>query len=328
MRVLVTGAAGFLGSHIARAVIAAGHSVRLLRRPSADTGLLDGLSAEQVEGDILAPASLAAAVLGIDAVVHAAAHMRGSGRLEDRIRSHVDGTQNLLSAAAQAGVRRFVYVSSVAALGIPDEPPAPSDADARPLDETHAWNAPPDLWPYGYAKFRAQELVRAATSMETVSLNPSVVLGAGDRHRVSNAIVWHIMHGRVPPILPGGVGVVHVEDVAEGALAALTRGRSGETYILNGENLRVEDLLTLVAEVVGVRPPRLRIPFGAARLLADGTDNLARWFRPQARPVLLQLAGRYFYFDNRKARRELGLDLGRTARAGVEDAAAWYRDHT
>ena len=124
------------------------------------------------------------------------------------------------------------------------------------------------------------------------------------------------------------MGVIHVEDVAEGVLGALEHGRPGERYILNGENLRVEDLLASVAAAVGRPPPRWRIPFGLARALADALDGAARIVAPGARPLLLQLAGRYFYYDNSKAIRELRVHLARTARDAAQQAADWYRQNS
>jgi dihydroflavonol-4-reductase len=330
MLILVTGATGFLGSNIARGLARTGHRVRALARPESRIDLLAGLPIEVIRGDVLIPGSLEPAVHGAEAVVHAAAQMRGGRSLQDRIASHVLGTRNLLAAARTAGVGRFVHISSVAALGIPDEPLAPTDASALPMDETHAWNAPPDLWPYGYAKHQAEQEVQraAAAGLEVVLVNPSIVLGAGDRKLVSNALVWHAARGRIPPIIPGGVGVVHVEDVVEGTLAALAHGRAGQRYILNGENLSVGQLVTLVSKVAGLPPPRVRLSLRTARALAQAADVLTRLVQPDARPVLLELAGRYFYFDNRKARAELGITLSRTAADGVEQALQWYRENS
>jgi dihydroflavonol-4-reductase len=326
--ILVTGATGFLGSNIARGLAHAGHRVRALARPGSSLDLLAGLPIQVVQGDVLVPATLEAALGGVDAVVHAAAQMRGGRSLDERMASHVLGTRNVLAGARHAGVGRFVHISSVAALGIPDEPLAPTDTSAMPMDETHAWNAPPDLWPYGYAKHQAELEVRSAVAagLDAVVVNPSIVLGAGDRKLVSNALIWHAARGRVPPIIPGGVGVVHIEDVVEGTLAALQRGRAGERYILNGENLSVEQLVTLVTEAVGLPPPRVRLSLRTARALARGADILTRLVQPDARPVLLELAGRYFYYDTRRARAELRVALSRTAAAGAGQALQWYRE--
>jgi dihydroflavonol-4-reductase len=327
--VLVTGATGFIGSNIARGLRAAGHRVRALARPLSRLDLVEGLDLEVVRGDILDPAGLSSAAGDVHAVVHAAAQMRGGSGWKDRTASHVLGTRNLLEASLSAGVRRFIYISSVAALGIPEAAFASSDDNAVLLDETHPWNAPAGLWPYGHAKFEAeQSVLKAATNgFAALSVNPSVVFGRGDRNLVSNALIWHAARGRLPPIIPGGVGVVHVEDVVEGTLAALDRGRSGERYILSGENLSVEALLHIVAGVAGVRQPRVHLSLRAARALAWATSLPAR-FGFGARPVMLELAGRYFYYNSQKARQELGVALRRPATEAIREAMEWYRGNS
>ena len=326
MRVLVTGATGFIGSHVARALFAGGATLRVVHRPDSPTGLIDDLPADHVLGDIFDRASLAAACRGVEAVVHCAAQMRGGGRPADRLESHVLGTRNMLAAAAGAGVRRFIYTSSVAALGIPPRPPAETVAPV-PLDESHTWRGDPGLWPYGYAKHQAEGWVRRAAheGLGALIVNPALVIGPGDRNRVSNILIWQILRGRVPPLIPGGLNVVAVEDVAAGTVAALTRGRAGERYILCGENRTLADIIRTTARLVGRAEPRLRLSLRTTRALAALAAAAARRLRLPIAPELLQLAGVYFYYRGDKARRELGLDSPRPYEPAALAAAEWYR---
>jgi dihydroflavonol-4-reductase len=327
MRILVTGATGFIGSHVARALVERGDTVRILRRAASSIELLEGLPVEQAIGDILDLPSLSAACAGIEAVVHCAAQMGSRGRVAARLDSHIDGTRNMLAAATAAGVRRFIYTSSVAALGIPDHPPAQTDEGIQPLDETHEWRGDPSGWAYGHAKHQAEQMVRLAAQqgMEAVILNPALVIGPGDRNLVSNAFIWHMLRGRVPPLLPGGLNVVDIQDVTDGYLAAFDRGRPGERYLLCGENLPLGDLITTTAAVVGRRPPRLRLSLRTARTVGALAAGLAQMVRAPITLDLLRVAGVYFYYDGSKARRELGLGSPRTFAPAATASAEWYR---
>lgn len=329
MRVLVTGATGFLGSHVARALAQRGDTLRILRRSGSPLTLLDGLDFEQALGDILDPSSLRPACRQVDAIVHCAAQMKGKGDLASRLLSHVEGTRFLLEAARETGVRRFVYTSSVAALGLPPHRPAQKDDGVVPMDETHVWQGPPSGWAYGHAKLRAEGLVRRAAEdgMEAVIVNPALVIGPGDRNRVSNVLIWHMVRGRVPPAVAGGVNVVHLDDVIDGFVAALDRGRSGERYLLCGENRSLRELIHATTRLLGLRPLPWEIPLGAARAAGSLAYGLARLLRLPAAPDLLRAAGHYFYYDGGKARRELGLGPPRAYEAAALASAAWYRQH-
>ncbi len=326
MRVLVTGATGFIGSHVARALVERGDAVRILRRASSSLELLEDLTLEHAIGDILDAPSLTSACAGIEAVVHCAARM-GSGGKTARLESHVEGTRNMLAAAKAAGVRRFLYTSSVAALGVPDRPPAATDDGVQPLDETHDWQGDSSTWAYGYAKHQAERLVHRATQqgMEGVLLNPALVIGPGDRHRVSNGLIWQMLRGRVPPLVPGGLNVVDIRDVIDGYLAALDRGRSGQRYILCGENRMLSDVIQATAEVLGRRPPRFQVPLRAARTVGGLAAGLGTILRVPLTLDLLRMAGLYFYYDGSKARRELGLGAPRSYEPAAMASAEWYR---
>lgn len=330
VKVLVTGATGFIGSHVARALANQGAAVRVLRRPESPTGLIDDLSAEHVLGDILDPPSLAAACEGVEAVVHCAAQMRGRVSPAARLESHLLGTRNLLAAAVGAGARRFVYTSSVASLGIPPQPPSMSDADVRPLDETYTWQGDPSAWPYGFAKHQAEESVRHAArqGLGALIVNPSLVIGPGDRNRVSNILIWHILRGRVPPLIPGGLNVVAIEDVADGIAAALARGRAGDRYILCGENRTLADLIRTTARLLGRAEPHLRLPLRPLQAFAAVIGAAAGVLRLPLAPELLRQVGVHFYYRGEKARRELGLGPARPYEPAALAAADWYRQHS
>ncbi len=329
MRVLVTGATGFIGSHLCRALLAEGHHVRALQRPTSALLALEGLAVERVVGDLFDPTSLLAAMEGVEVVFHCAGEVgkwRDPGRMAA---SHVQGTRNVLQAAQRAGVRRVVHTSSVAALGVPDHRPERPGETVPLMDERHQWNANPRHWPYGYAKHMAEgEVLRAVSGgMDVVIVNPAAVFGAGDLNHVSSGVIWHMAHGRVPPIVPGGLNAVHIDDVVAGMLAALARGKAGERYILGGENLTHARLLATVAEVVGRPPPRIVLPAWLLRVLAPALDVLDRVFPLPVRGGLLRMAGYYFYYDTRKAQRELGVPQPRPFRQAAQEAYAWYQAH-
>lgn len=327
MRVLITGATGFLGSHVTRALAARGDAVRVLVRRESPRDLLDGIEYEQTIGDVLDPPALDPACRGVDAVIHCAAQMQARGRLEARLASHVEGTRHLLGAARRAGVHRFVYTSSVASLGMPPHRPASSSEGVRPLDENHEWMGPPSSWGYGYVKLQAEALVRAAASngMGAVIVNPALVIGPGDRNRVSNGLIWHMERGRVPPRIAGGLNVVHFQDVVDGFLGALDRGRSGERYLLCGQNRTIGDVLEATARLLDLRPRRWEIPLGPTRTIGAFLYRLTRLLRLPLTPDLLLSAGKYFYYDGSKARRELGLGAPRPYEDAALQSAAWYR---
>ena len=320
--VLVTGATGFVGSAVCRHLLQQGLPVRALHRPTSNLSALEGLSVERRVGDILDPDSLARAISGTRWVFHVAAqaaYWRQSP--EQVIRSAVDGTRNIVHACLQSGVQRLILTSSQAALGVPER--------GELLTEAHTFNLPPKRFPYGYAKRQAElEALRdAGQSLEVVVVNPSIVIGAGDVHQISGSLVIQAARGRTFLYTGGGTNIVHIDDVAAGHLAAAERGRSGERYILGGENLTHLQLFTLLAEVVGSRPPWLRLPDWAIEPAAASLD-LARRILPM--PLdgnQLRLSRHRLFCDISKARSELGLTRTRTARQAIVEALAWYRAH-
>lgn len=332
MPILVTGATGFIGSQICRALVAGGQPVRAFHRPDSPQLALEGLRLEHAVGDVTQPETLAAAMRGVEGVFHTAALL---GRRDSSLTYAVtvDGTRNVLQAAGEAGVRRVVHTSSVAALGMPDQIPlsreqrsGESPASALLMDETHTWNYRPEYWRYGHAKYLAELAVQAAVAqgLDVVIVNPAVVIGAGDLNRISGNIVVQVAQRRVPVSAPGGSNVVHIADVVDGHLAALRRGRRGERYILGGENLPHVQLLELIAQAAGVPPPRLVLPGCLARWLAAPLSAAEKWLPLPVKGEALRRTGYYFYYDTRKARHELGLKDARPVRQAVAEAFAWY----
>ncbi len=324
MHALVTGASGFLGSSLCRALAARGHAVRGLHRPTSPLGALQDLPLERVVGDVMDPESLDRAMDGIEVVFHTAAHMGRWTDVAQARASHVLGTRHVLQAARRAGVARVIHTSSVAALGVPD--PAPDEAAARMMDEHQEWNYAADLWPYGYAKHLAELEVGAAVAAGTWAaiVNPAWVVGPGDVHRLRSNPLWFAARGRIPFSVSGGLNVVHIDDVTAGQLAAAERGRSGERYILGGENLSLSAVLRIAAETAGRRPPRWTFPAPAVQRAAAAAAPLLRALSLPIGAEILRLVGRYFYYDLGKARRELGLAVPLPFRTAAADTLGWY----
>jgi dihydroflavonol-4-reductase len=324
MRVLVTGATGCVGANVVEALLARGHAVRAMQRSTSSLQALDGLEPEMVVGDVLDFDSLRAAMAGCDWVVHAAAisqYWRNGADLIYRV--NVEGTRHVLRAAQAAGVQRLVYTSSAAVFGLPTEPGAV-------LDETSAFNLPPERFPYGHSKVLAEAAVQEAVrdGLDVVIVNPVPVIGQRDIGFVGGEFLRAAKQGKAVVAPPGGSGVVSARAVGVGHVLAAERGRPGERYILNGENLPFRDLMTLVADVVGARAPWFVIPRPTMRLFA-ATVALANRLHngpPLIDDVQARLSARDIYFDGGKAAQKLGFPHV-PARAAVEEAWTWYRKH-
>ena len=256
MTTLLTGATGFVGSAVARVLAARGHSLRLLARPTSDRRNLAGVDAEVVTGDLTDPASLARAAAGCRYVVHVAADYRfWVPDPAAMLRANVEGTLAMMRAAQQAGAERIVHCSSVAALGY--------TADGSPADEATPVDPAALVSTYKRSKYQAEQAVLDMARTEklpAVIVNPAAPVGPRDiKPTPTGKMIMDAANGRIPAYLDTGLNVVHVDDVAEGHVLALERGRIGERYILGGENLELKDLLALVAQVAGRRPPTIRL---------------------------------------------------------------------
>ena len=295
--------------------------MRAFHRTSSSTVALDGLAVDHVLGDILDLDSLNRAMTGVHLVFHAAAraaHWRDGAAL---VETTVAGTANVLRAAQAAGVRRVVYTSSLAALGVPRR--------GELLTEASQFNFSPRRWPYGYAKHLAEQEVRAATDagLDCVIVNPASVLGPGDLNLISGALIIEVAHRRIPALTSGGMNLVHVADVVAGHLAAAEHGRTGERYILGGENLPHTETIRAIAKEVGVRWPKLLVPAPAVWLAASAIDLVNPIARLPYSGDLLRLTVHRFYCDITKAHSELGLAEPRPVRQAIHEAVQWYREH-
>jgi nucleoside-diphosphate-sugar epimerase len=311
VRVLVTGATGFLGSHILEQLLSAGHDVRALVRSPVQR---DGV--DFVRGDVTDPASLRPAMEGREAVIHSAAVVTFKSREAARQREvNVQGTRNVVEAARAAGVSRLVFTSSVAAIGRPNGAPA---------DETTRYDWPVGLT-YNETKRDAEEIVRQARDLETICLNPALVLGPRERYHHSLPLFRLAKWGLLQIVPAGGATLCDVRDVAAAHVAALTRGRSGERYVLGGPQLTFAELARELAAATGGRPARAEIPslllrFGALPLVVAERLGVPMPYSPLYAPYLTL---RSFYKSDRAV-----ADLGYCTRPAAEtigDAAAWYR---
>lgn len=320
---LVTGATGFVGSAVARVLLARGHKVRVMVRASSDRRNLAGLDVETVTGDLTDPASLARAVAGCRYLAHVAADYRiWVPDPEAMLRANVDGSVAILRAAEAAGVERSVYCSSVAALGL--------HADFTSADETTELQEAGIVGTYKRSKHRAEQAVLdlARQGMNVVIVNPAAPVGPRDiKPTPTGKMILDAAAGRVPAYVDTGLNIVHVDDVAEGHALALERGRTGEKYILGGENLLLRDLLALVCSVAGRSAPRIRLPIGAVWPVAWLLEGVARMSgtEPLVTRDHLKMARKKMFYSSAKAMRELGYSP-RPVRMAVEDAVSWFRE--
>jgi dihydroflavonol-4-reductase len=319
--VLVTGATGFVGAAVARAVRAAGFSLRVTARAGSNLSNLAGLEAETVPLDLTNPASFAPALQGCRYLLHVAADYRlWVPDVAAMRRVNIDGTLALLREAARQGVERSVYTSSVAALGL--------TANGAPADETTEILPAHHVGAYKQSKFDAEQAVRAlAASQNIVIVNPSTPVGPGDvKPTPTGQMVLDAARGAMPAYVDTGLNIVHVDDVATGHLLALEKGRTGQAYILGSENLMLRDLLALIARETNRPAPRLRLPIAPLMPIAWVMERIAErtGTPPLMTPDILRMARKTMFFSSAKARTELGY-APRPAQLAVRDALAWFR---
>jgi len=315
---LVTGATGFIGWHVARRVLARGAKVRVLVRPASKVRELD---VEVVTGDLRDPESLRRAVTGCGVVFHVAADYRLWARDPSELyRSNVEGTQNVLSAARDAGVERVVYTSTVGCIGIPDD---------RPGDENVTISLPDMKGAYKRSKFQAEQVALsfAQAGFPVVIVNPTAPIGDHDfKPTPTGKIVVDFLKGAMPAFVDTGLNLVDVQDTAEGHVLACERGRTGERYILGCENLTLKQILTRLAAVSGGQAPRWQIPHAvayAAGLASTGWANLTG-HEPRVPLDAVKMARKKVFVSLDKAKRELGFNP-EPIDGALKRAVDWFR---
>jgi dihydroflavonol-4-reductase len=323
MLAFVTGATGFVGSHVARVLAEQGADLRLLVRSSSDTRNIDGLKADRATGDLRDPASLDKAMLGCDVVFHVAADYRLWVRdPQEMYRSNVEGTRAILDAARKQGVRRVVYTSSVATMGF--------TANGHLADEDSPVAVEKMIGPYKRSKFQAEQIAVEAGrgGMDVVVVNPTTPVGEQDiKPTPTGRIVVDFLKKKFPAYVDTGLNLVDVRECARGHVAALEKGRSGERYILGGENLTLKQILDKLGAITGLPSPTIRVPYAVA--LATGVVDeivtgriLGR--EPRATIDAVRMGRKKMFVSSAKAERELGWEMVPVNDA-LRRAAKWFQ---
>ncbi len=313
MRVFVTGATGFLGSHVARALAAQGAELRLLVRPTSDLRNIADLNAERVTGDLREPASIERAVSGCEVVFHVAADYRLWVRdPEEMYRSNVEGTRTLLEAARKQGVRRVVYTSSVATMGFGTNGRRADLNGKYFTDEQSPVALDEMIGPYKRSKFMAEQVAfdAAKAGVDVVIVNPTTPVGERDvKPTPTGRIVLDFLKRKFPAYVETGLNLVDATECARGHIQALEKGKRGERYILGGENLTLKQILDRLAEITGLKSPTVKLPYVFA--LATGVVDemvtgrlLGR--EPRATIDAVRMGRKMMFVSSAKAERELG----------------------
>jgi len=325
MATLVTGASGFLGSHVARELVARGEDVRILMRPSSTNRAISDLSLEYTTGDLRDPASLDRAVSGVQYIFHVAADYRlWAKKSKDIYDSNVEGTKNLLAAAKRSckTLERFVYTSTVATIAV-DRPQLPNESTDAKLDEM--------VGHYKRSKWMAeQEALKAAKEgLPVVVVMPTTPVGPGDwKPTPTGKIILDFLNGKMPGYVETGLNFVGVEQCAAGHLLVAENGKVGQRYLLGGENMTLKQLLDALAKITGLPAPKLKIPHGLALGVAYLNTAFSRLLgkEPQIPVEGVKIAQHMMFVDASRAQKELGFQPG-SVKAALERAVRWYIDN-
>ncbi|MGO9123422.1 MAG: hopanoid-associated sugar epimerase [Terriglobales bacterium] len=324
MLAFVTGATGFVGSHVARALAGQGADLRLLVRAGSDTRNIEGLKAERVSGDLRDSASIEKAMAGCDSVFHVAADYRLWVRdPEQMYQSNVEGTRTILEAARKNGVRRVVHTSSVATMGF---------TSGHLADENSPVKLESMIGPYKRSKFMAEELALKAgvRGMDVVVVNPTTPVGEQDiKPTPTGRIVVDFLKKKFPAYVDTGLNLVDVRECAGGHVAAFEKGKSGERYILGGENLTLKQIFDKLAAISGLPSPTVRVPYVMA-LLTGVVDEVVSGRilgrEPRVTIDAVRMGRKKMFVSSSKAERELGWNPSPVDGA-LRRAVEWFRSH-
>jgi dihydroflavonol-4-reductase len=324
MLAFVTGATGFLGSHVAQALAESGASLRLLVRDNSNLKNIQGLNADLVTGDLRDPASLVKGIAGCDVVFHVAADYRlWVSDPEEMYRANVEGTRAILEAARKSRVRRVVYTSSVATMGF--------TGNGHPANENSPVSLSNMIGPYKRSKFMAEQVAveAAGRGTDVVIVNPSTPVGERDiKPTPSGRIIVDFLKKKFPAYVDTGLNLVDVKECARGHIAALEKGYAGERYILGGENLTLKQILDKLAAITGLPSPRVRVPYVlalATGIVDEVVTGRIRGREPRATIDAVRMGRKKMFVSSAKAERELGWKVGPVDNA-LARAVAWFRE--
>ena len=325
MKAFVTGATGFVGSHVARFLAGQGAELRLLVRPSSITANLEGVAGERVTGDLREPESLRKAMAGCEAVFHVAADYRlWAPEPYEMYRSNVEGTRNIIHLAQQTGVRRVVYTSSVATMGF--------TSNGRLADESSPVGLGEMIGHYKRSKFQAEQLALEAgrSGADVVVVNPTTPVGEQDiKPTPTGRIIVDFLKRKFPAYVDTGLNLVDVAEVARGQVAALEKGRRGERYILGGENLTLKQILDKLAAITGLPSPRVKLPYAVAMatgILDTAVTGLLLRREPRVTVDAVRMGRKKMFVSSAKAESELGWKIVPVDDA-LRRAVDWFRSH-
>jgi dihydroflavonol-4-reductase len=323
LKAFVTGATGFLGSHVARVLAGQGAELRLLVRPSSNLKNLEGLKAETAIGDLRDPASLEKAISGCDAVFHVAADYRLWVRdPREMYRSNVEGTRSILEAARKNGVKRVVYTSSVATVGF--------TGNGQAADEDSPVSLVDMIGHYKRSKFMAEQIALEAgrSGLNVVTVNPTTPIGEQDvKPTPTGRIVVDFLKRKFPAYVETGLNLVDATECARGHIAALEKGKPGERYILGGENLTLKQILDMLGSITGLPSPKMKLPYifaFAAGVVDEAVTGRMLKREPRATVDAVRMGKKKMFASSAKAERELGWRIV-PVEGALRRAVEWFQ---